>query len=121
MLLSLIAVLTPGSAAFGQNGGNSVEIVDRAIEYHGGYRYQWSRTRLELCSRPGCYEISATVQGGLFEYRVRGPVRGGVREVLASNDRLLHWHNDGAMEVPSERQTALRDWAMGRVYFAFLP
>jgi hypothetical protein len=44
-----------------------------------------------------------------------------VREVLASNDRLQHWHNAAAVEVPPERQTPLRDWAMARVYFSFLP
>ena len=121
LLLSVIGVLSSGRAAVGQSGVDRADIVDRAIEYHGGDRYQGSRTRLELCSRPGCYEISAAVQGGLFEYRVRGPVRGGVREVLASNDRLLHWRNDGAMEIPPERETSLRDWVMGRVYFAFLP
>jgi hypothetical protein len=124
-VLGLILYLVAGQgwdiAEAGEIASTRVDIVDRAIQYHGGDRYRQSRTRLELCSKPGCYEVSAAVQGGRYEYRVRGPVRGGVREVLASNDRLVYWQNDAAMEIPPERETPLRDWVMGRVYFSFLP
>ncbi len=102
-------------------GSQRLDIVDRAIEYHGGDRFRESRTRLELCSKPGCSEVSAAVQGGLYEFRVRGPYRGGEREVLVTNDRVRHWQDELEVEVPPESQAALRDWAMGRVYFCFLP
>jgi hypothetical protein len=98
-----------------------LDIVDRAIEYHGGGRYLNSQTSLEVCSRPGCYEVSATVQGGRYEYRVKGPYRGGVREVLVNNKRVLQWQDGEGMVVTPDREAALRDWAMGRVYFCFLP
>ena len=98
-----------------------LEIVNRAIEYHGGDRYLRSRTSLELCSKSGCYEVSAAVLRGSYEYRVKGPSRGGVREVLVSNDRIAHWQNEREMYVAPEDGAALRDWVMARVYFCFLP
>ena len=102
-------------------GSQRADIVDRAIEYHGGDRFRESRTQLELCSKPGCYEVSAAIQGGLYEFRVRGPYRGGERVVLVTNDRVRHWQDELEVEVPPDRRAALRDWAMGRVYFCFLP
>jgi len=38
-----------------------------------------------------------------------------------TNDRVRHWQDELEVEVPPERQTVLRDWAMGRVYFCCLP
>jgi hypothetical protein len=116
-----MAMLSPAFAGQGPDVGSRIEIVDRAIALHGGDRYRHSRARFELCSKPGCYEVSAAVDGGLYEYRVKGPVRGGVREVVATNDRVLHWSNGRVMEVTPEGEVALRDWVMGRVYFSFLP
>ncbi|MGB5659540.1 MAG: DUF6503 family protein [Thermoanaerobaculia bacterium] len=104
-----------------QVGSARLDVVDRAIEYHGGDRYLDNRTSLEVCSKSGCYEVSAAVQAGRYEYRVRGPYRGGVREALVSNDRVLHWQDDSEMYVSPEGDAALRDWAMARVYFCFLP
>jgi len=102
-------------------GGARLDVVDRAIEHHGGDLYLHSRTSLEVCSKSGCYEVSAAVQAGRYEYRVRGPYRGGVREVLVNNDLALHWQDGNEMDVSPEGDTALRDWAMERVYFCFLP
>jgi hypothetical protein len=110
-----------GLAESTQAGSKRLEIVDRAIEYHGGDRFRESRTQLELCSKPGCYQVSAAIQGGLYELRVRGPYRRGVREVLMTNDAIRQWQDELEMEVVPERQAALRDWAMSRVYFCFLP
>lgn len=121
--LLLIAALAVGSGqrAVSADDRERLEIVDRAIEFHGGARYLDSRTRLELCSKSGCYEVSATVQGGWYEHRVEGPYRGGVREVLIGNQRVLHWQNGKEMPVGPDDESRLRDWVMARVYFCFLP
>lgn len=121
--LMLLPSLFQGSelAEATQIGSARLDIVDRAIEYHGGERYLDNRTRLEVCSKPGCYQVSAAVQAGLYEYRVRGPYRGGVREVVVSNDRVLHWQDENEVYVSPADEAALRDWAMARVYFSFLP
>jgi hypothetical protein len=99
----------------------TVEVVDRSIEYHGGSRFRNTRTRLEVCSRSGCYEVSAAVQGSRYQYSVRGPFRDGVREVVMNNDRVAHWHNGVEAPPRPEDEQALRDWAMARLYFCFLP
>ena len=119
LCVGLLAGVTDAPAS--SKGSPRLEIVDRAIEFHGGARYTDSRASLELCAKSGCYEVSTTVRGGLYEYRVKGPYRGGVREVLISNERVLHWENGTEMPVPSEAESRLRDWVMARVYFCFLP
>lgn len=121
LMLCLMAAQSVAFAGEGQDTGSGTEIVERAIAHHGGERYRNSRTRFELCSKSGCYDVSAAVDGGFYEYRVKGPVREGVREVVVSNDRVLYWHDGQAMKVTPENEVALRDWVMGRVYFSFLP
>ncbi len=98
-----------------------VPIVDRSISYHGGERYEHSQTDLRMCSKSGCYDIQARVDGGLYRYDVTGTVRGVTRRVLSSNDRLEMWADGGPATIPIERISAVRDWAMARVYFCFLP
>ncbi|MEM7354192.1 MAG: hypothetical protein AAF657_25535, partial [Acidobacteriota bacterium] len=34
-----------------------LEIVDRAIAYHGGELYRTTATELDLCSKSGCFDI----------------------------------------------------------------
>ena len=98
-----------------------LEIVARAIEHHGGELYRHSETSLTLCSGSGCYRIRSRVDGGLYEHEVSGPYRGAERRVLASNDSLAAWRDGQPLAPSPELSAALRDWAMARVYFAFLP
>ena len=121
LILGLILVAHGGRAETQHSGRMGVEFVDRAIEYHGGARYRYSRTHLEMCSKSGCYDVSATVQGGHYVYRVSGPYRGRTREVLISNDSTQLWKDGSERPVSPEAEVALRDWVMARVYFCFLP
>ena len=96
-------------------------VVHRAIEYHGGSVFDRSTTELELCSGSGCYEISARMNDGVYRYEVAGPVSAGHRRVEASNDAVRHWHEGVEQEVTPANAQRLRDWAMARIYFVFLP
>ena len=96
-------------------------IVARAIAHHGGELYRHSETALELCSGSGCYRIRARVDGGLYQHEVSGPYRDRVRTVRADNERVSAWRDGEPLAVLPEARQALRDWAMARVYFAFLP
>ena len=98
-----------------------VPIVDRSISYHGGERYEHSQTDLQMCSKSGCYAIQARMDGGLYRYDVTGTAGGVNRRVLSSNDRLEMWVDGEAATIPTERTSVVRDWAMARVYFCFLP
>lgn len=103
-----------------------LEIVDRAIAFHGGDRYRASETELDLCSRSGCFHVRALVDGDLFEYEVAGKVRDGEMRVLMTNiggseTRIERWIDGEPAEVTAENRQALADWVMARVYFCFLP
>jgi hypothetical protein len=102
------------------NGEENLEIVRRSIEHHGGEIYRHSESQLKLCSGSGCYEVAVRMDGGLYRYRVAGPVSAGHREVESSNDELTYWHEGELQEVGDDAQK-LRDWAMARVYFVYLP
>jgi len=98
-----------------------LEIVDRAIEFHGGTRYERSDTNLRMCSKSGCYEIRARVDEGQFLYDVAAIGRSNERRVVWTNDSLDLLVGGVSRAVEANRVQALRDWAMARVYFCFLP
>lgn len=98
-----------------------LEIVDRAIEFHGGEVYTRSATSLRLCSASGCFDVEAKVEGGTFDHVVSGSSRGVARKVRIDNDTVEVWENGEPIAVELERRQAYRDWVMARVYFCFLP
>ena len=62
------------------------------------------------------------MNGGLFEYDVTGTVRGKERRVRSTNRAVELWEDGKTVEVEDpKRRQSLRDWAMQRVYFNFLP
>lgn len=120
-LALLPALALAGAAAHAAAPVPRLEIVDRAIEYHGGERYVRSRSELRLCSASGCYEVSAERRGGLFDYRVAGPVSAGRRFVRWTNDSLEATLDGRPLEPTAEEAARLREWLMARLYFCFLP
>jgi hypothetical protein len=118
--LVLAAAVTPAAAAEIAAEAR-LEIVARAIEYHGGDRYRHSEAELELCSGSGCYRIRVRTDGGLYAHEVSGPHRGRTRTVRADNDSVSVLRDGEPLAVLPEARQALRDWAMARIYFAFLP
>lgn len=93
----------------------------RSIDHHGGEVYRHSEISLELCSGSGCYQMTVRTDGGLYSYEVGGPYRGHRRTVRADNRSVRTWQDgEPVVTLPVDGQ-ALRDWAMARVYFAFLP
>lgn len=96
-------------------------IVDRAIEHHGGSLYDHSLAVLRMCSRSGCYDIRARMEQGRYRYDVTGTVGGIQRRVVSTNDDVLLWLDGIATEIERDRRSIMRDWAMARVYFCFLP
>lgn len=99
----------------------SLPIVDRAIEFHGGEIYDSSVSDLEICSKSGCFEIHARREGGEYDHRVQGEVRGVLRDVRATNEKVWLLEDGQSVEIDSEREADLRDWVSARVYFPFLP
>lgn len=115
MSTTLCLLPAPASAQAGS------QVLERAIEHHGGDVYEHSVSELNICSRSGCYRVAVRMDGGLYRYRVSGPVSAGHREVEATNDAVAHWHDGVEQELAPGDASRLRDWVMERVYFAFLP
>ncbi len=98
-----------------------LDLVDRAIEHHGGERYRSTETTLDVCSKSGCFAVRARVEGDAFDFTVQGTVRAGERRVRVTNDLVERWRDGEAVPVATEDEAALRNWVMARVYFPFLP
>ena len=98
-----------------------LEIVDRAIEFHGGTLYESSESSLQVCSKSGCFVLRAKMDGGLFEYEVEGKTRSGLRWVRMTNDETEVKLDGQPVEPSTEQIQGYRDWVMARVYFPFLP
>ena len=97
-------------------------IVDRAIAHHGGSLFAASRVTYDVCSKSGCSSVSVEMNGGSFEYDVTAAVGATERRVRSRNSSVELWESGEVVPVPtSERGQQLRDWAMQRVYFNFLP
>lgn len=99
----------------------SLPIVSAAIAYHGGDLYRASTTELDLCSKSGCFHISATVDGDRFDLSARRDDEGRSRRVRVTNDTVEQWVDGQSVSVAPGETQRLRDWVMQRVYFAFLP
>ena len=75
-------------------------IIERAIEYHGGDRYRRSDVGLRMCSKSGCSDLRARVDGGLFELEAVGQTSAGERRVRITNEaveRYRHHMKDDAI------------------------
>lgn len=96
-------------------------IILKAIAFHGGEAYQHSMTELDMCSKSGCFHIASTTQGEDFEHRVSGTSRDTHLKVRVTNETVDRWFDGHPTETLEEDVQRVRDWAMARVYFCFLP
>ncbi len=96
-----------------------LEIIDRAIDHHGGEHFRDHETKLRLCSKSGCTEIQALQDGETFVHDVSGTWRGEPTRGRVTNTSIELWI-DGTPQPITEEQ-ALRDWVSSKVYFCFLP
>lgn len=119
-----LLVIAAAPAAAGDAAPPKVErlpIVDRAIEHHGGEISAASESELDLCSLSGCFHLVVRIDGGLYDYDVRGEVRGTDRRVRATNDAVERWDGGEPVELDAEEARRARSFVDARVYFPFLP
>ncbi len=116
-LLLLVSIPASGRDA----AQHRLEIVDRAIEHHGGEIYRHSETELDLCSKSGCFQVVARMDGDAWTYKVSGKSRDSHQEVISTHDRLTVRRDGSEVTVAADQEQGFRDWAMARVYFCFLP
>ncbi len=121
MLLCLLATPPPAALGQGSIAQPRVAIVDRAIEYHGGDLYRHSETELDLCSKSGCFRLTAHVDGDRWAYTVTGKSGDSQLRVRSSHDAVAVRRDGEEKAVAAGAEQKFRDWAMARVYFCFLP
>ena len=119
--LPWLLALVPAVALGESSAPLRLAIVERSIEHHGGDLYRHSETALDLCSKSGCFQVVARVDGDRWAYTVTGKSGGSKRRVVSSHDALEVWRDGDTEAVPAEEEQRYRDWAMARVYFCFLP
>ncbi len=116
-----IFVISGTSAAAPAEKVQRLDIVDRAIELHGGELYEHSTTALTICSKSGCFDLQVRIDGERFEYVVETAVKGSNRKVRVTNETTERWNNGSSILLEGDDIQRARDFANARVYFPFLP
>lgn len=119
-ILPILALAAPLIAAVASSR-TSAPILDRAVEHHGGDRYRTSETSLRLCSKGGCFEVRARVDGDRYDHTVQGRAGDVDRTVRITNDTVERSDDGRPVPLAGADVQKMRDWAMARVYFPFLP
>ena len=100
---------------------DSLPIVEKAIEHHGGERYESSDVSFRIVSRSGAFRVEARQDGGLYRYAVVRDTDAGERTVVATNDEVMLLLDGEPQPVAAEDEQRWRDYVSARVYFPFLP
>lgn len=98
-----------------------LEIVDRAIEHHGGELFEQSRVRLTVASRSGSFHVDSMVDGDRFEQRIRNANESNEREHRRDNMALQVTEDGQPMEMDETEQARAESYVNQRMYFLFLP
>lgn len=92
-------------------------IVDAAIERHGGKAYQSFEMEFDFRNM----HYTASRKGGLFTYtREFTDSTGSIKDVL-NNTGLIRYHNDSILSISGERRAAFSRSVNSVIYFALLP
>lgn len=93
------------------------DIVDRAIDTHGGKAFDSFFLEFDFRDR----HYTAARDGGLFAYtREFTDTTGKIKDVL-SNDGFVRYRNDVMLQIPQERKNAFTRSVNSVIYFMLLP
>ena len=98
-----------------------LDIVDRAIEHHGGELFEHSRVRLTVASRSGSFDVDSTTDGDRFEYVIRASAGDDEREYRRDNRALEVTEGGDPMDMDEREQVRAESYVNQRMYFLFLP
>ena len=98
-----------------------LEIVDRAIEHHGGELFEQSRVRLTVASRSGSFDVEQVAHGDRFEQRIRASNGSDEREYRRDNTALEVTEGGQPMEMDETQHARAESYVNQRMYFLFLP
>lgn len=98
-----------------------LEIVDRAIEFHGGALFEQSRVRLTVASRSGSFDVDSLADGHRFKQRIRASNGSDEREYRRDNAVLEVTEGGQPMEMDETERARAESSVNQRMYFLFLP
>lgn len=98
-----------------------LDIVDRAIEFHGGALFEQSRVRLTVASRSGSFDVDSMADGDRFEQRIRASNGSDEREYRRDNTALEVTEDGQPMEMDETERARAESYVNQRMYFLFLP
>ncbi len=98
-----------------------LEIVDRAIELHGGELFEQSQVKLTVASRSGSFDVDSMVDGDRFEYRIRASNGSDEPEYRRDNMALEVTEGGEPMEMDEAEHVRAESYVNQRMYFLFLP
>ena len=98
-----------------------LEIVDRAIEHHGGELFEQSRVRLTVASRSGSFDVEQVADGDRFEQRIRASNGNDERVYRRDNMALEVTEGGQPMEMDETEHARAESYVNQRMYFLFLP
>jgi hypothetical protein len=114
----LLGLLAPAAAAQPAH----LPIVERAVAFHGGARYERSETRMTLTSANGSFALRVRRAGGIYELEVDGTAADGTRRrAVVTNDAVREWRNGAELALDAEGAARTRRFVQARVWFPFLP
>jgi hypothetical protein len=96
-------------------------LVERAVAFHGGERYERTETTMTITSANGSFDLRVRRQGGLFEIEVAGRMDGAPRRALLTNDAVREWRGGAELQLDAEGSARTRRFVQARVWFPFLP
>lgn len=97
------------------------EIVERAIEHHGGDLFEHSEAAFDIASRSGTFHVEVRRDGGLFRQVVETDTDDGRRRVTVTNDAVEVSVGGEPVEIGKDEEQRWRDHVAARVWFPFLP
>ena len=99
-----------------------LDIVDRAIEHHGGDLFESSRVWLTVSSRSGSFDIATRMAGKTFEHEITATKDGETTVHRQTNDSLTLTVDGQEQPLSEERErTRAQSYVNQRMYFLFLP
>ncbi len=104
-----------------QGASERLEIVDRAIEHHGGELFEQSRVKLTVASRSGSFDVDSMADGDRFEQRIRASNGADERLYRRDNTALEVTEGGRLMEMDETEHARAESYVNQRMYFLFLP
>ncbi len=96
-------------------------IVAKAIELHGGDRYESTESAFDIASRSGTFRVEVRRDGGLYRQVVEADTPEGRRRVTVTNDAVELSIDGRTRPVPESEAQRWRDHVAARVWFPYLP